>query len=516
MLTGVLNAIKSELARIEALDRDLFVITPEDEEKAGENIEAAAHLKEICDPLGANLALAASGLPRPRHFELFLRLLDPTLNRPLRERKVSCAFAEISSLPDKAVRAAESLLDLTSHTQHPDRPVETQSTAAFIAFQSAETLRKQPNEAGLDQAIEKYKEAVELDPGYAVAHAKLAQTYAHLYAVRRDPGALNLARANAEHALALEPGLVDGHLALALVLEQTGNEQGALDEFEKALALDPSNPTTLLWQSEVYVRLNRWEDAERTYKRVLTGRPNSWLTYNQLGYALHQQGKYQEAIQQFRAASLAAPRSSLPLSNLGGEYLQIGDFAAATESLKKSLVLEANDLAAVNTSLALRYQGKYDEALLFARKATELNPVDDTNWLELGECYSSLHRQSEAKSAYMRAAQEAERHLRTDASNGPSWMLLALYRVKSDSPQTAGSLIQRAESLGARDVDSQVYKARILELLGKRDEALATLAICFQRGATALQVAPFPDMQALRKDPRYLKMAQSPPTTEVN
>ena len=92
-------------------------------------------------------------------------------------------------------------------------------------------------------------------------------------------------------------------------------------------------------------------------------------------------------------------------------------------------------------------------------------------------------------------------------------MLLALYHVKSGKPQDALSLVKKADSLGAGDMDSQLFKVRILELLGKRDEALATLAVCFQRGATALQIAPFPDLESLRKDPRYLKMAQATPVT---
>ena len=46
------------------------------------------------------------------------------------------------------------------------------------------------------------------------------------------------------------------------------------------------------------------------------------------------------------------------------------------------------------------------------------------------------NHQADAKSAYLRAAQEAERHLVTDPSDGQSWMLLALYQVKSGSPRT--------------------------------------------------------------------------------
>jgi tetratricopeptide (TPR) repeat protein len=125
------------------------------------------------------------------------------------------------------------------------------------------------------------------------------------------------------------------------------------------------------------------------------------------------------------------------LSNLGGEYLQIGDFANATASFKKSSALDPDsDEAAANTSLALRYQGKYEEAVPFALRAVELNGVD-SNWLELGDCYSSLrNRQSEAKNAYLKAANAVERHLQTDATDGPSWMLLALYQVKLGSQQS--------------------------------------------------------------------------------
>jgi tetratricopeptide (TPR) repeat protein len=198
------------------------------------------------------------------------------------------------------------------------------------------------------------------------------------------------------------------------------------------------------------------------------------------------------------------------LINLGQEYLQTGEFVEGTKALRQTLARDPNsDAAAAFLSFALRCQGKYAEALSFARKAVELNPALDTHWLELGDSYACLrNRQSEAKNAYLRAAKEAERHLLTDAADAASWMLLALYKVKSGSPQDSPPLIERAESLGAHDMDSQLYKARILELLGKREEALTTFEACFRRGASDLQVAPFPDLQSLRRDPRYTQIVQ--------
>jgi eukaryotic-like serine/threonine-protein kinase len=188
MLTSVLSAIKSELTRFETLDRDLFVISPED---ASLSVVGMTHLKEVCDPLGANLVLAASGVPGAKHFHLFLRLLDPISGQPLREKKLTCALAQITSLPGKAVQAAASLLELNSYLQTDDQAAPgTRSVAAFTAFQSAESFMNQPNDAGLDAAIEEYKEAVQLDSRYAIAHAKLAQAYGHFSVVRRSPAAL--------------------------------------------------------------------------------------------------------------------------------------------------------------------------------------------------------------------------------------------------------------------------------------------------------------------------------------
>ena len=509
MLTGALSAIKSELARLEAFDRNLFVISPDD---VSQDLTGAAHLKDVCDPLGANLALAASGGSKAGLFGLDLRLLDPITGHPIREKRLTCAATEITSLPGKAAQAAASLLNLNHYLKRSERTEPgTQSTKAFTAFQAAETLMKRPNEAGLDAAIEKYKEAVDLDPHYAIAHAKLAMAYSRLYGVRLNPGFLDLARGNSARALALDPTLVEGHLALALILQQTGNEQGALDEAARALKYDPSNPQVSLRQAEIYKALERWSYAEQAYRRVLSERPNDWVTYNELGVLYHGQGRFQDAVRAFRDASSAAPASAMPLSNLGVEYLHTGDFAAATETLKKSLALAPDyDLTLTFLSLSLRCQGKYEEALTYAQRAVKVNPGDDTNWQELGDCYASLSsRQSDARSAYVQAAMEVERQLQVNKTSGPGWMLLALYHVKSGAPADALALVQKAESLGAGDMESQLSKVRILELMGKRDEALATVKPCFDKGANDIQIALFPDMQALRKDPRYRQIVES-------
>jgi tetratricopeptide (TPR) repeat protein len=508
VVTGVLAAIRNLLTRAEAFDRDLFAISPED---VGSDVPEIKQLREVCDALGANLVLAASGAAKSDHVELYLKLLNPLSGEPLREKRLNCTLDRITSLPQRASEATSVLFDLGRNVQRGGgADPGTQSPAAFTAYQSAEALMKEPNDAALDAAIVQYKKAVELDSHYALAHANLALAYCRLAAVGHDGGALDLARGNSQLSITLNPNLPEGYLAMASVLEQTGKEEDALKEISKALAIDPSDPRTLVRQAQIYSRLNRWVEAEQTFRRVLDERPNLWLAYNELGVTLTRQGKYSEALESFRAACSAAPGNALAFNNVGDAYLQLGKFAEAGTFFKKSFNLKPNALAAANISSTLRAQGKASEGLPFALKAVELDPGDDWNWMELADCYSSLPgRQKAAREAYNRAAMEAGHHLLTNPADGPAWMQLTLYNVKLGGQNDPLPVIKKAEALGANDVESQLCKVRILEVLGRRDDALATIKSCFERGATDAQVSSVSDLRSLQRDPRYRNLVHS-------
>jgi eukaryotic-like serine/threonine-protein kinase len=500
VLMGLIDSISSELARAEAYDHNLFLIPD-----FSSDVATPAQLDEVRESLGANLVLAASGVRSSKDLHVSLQVLPPASSRALRTKHIRVGEDEQLSLAQKAVRAAADLLDIR-HYEPGDKRVAagTRNPEAYAAFQSAESLRKQSNDTGLEPAIEKYKEAIDLDSHYSLAIANLALSYCKLAFVKHDPAAIALARANAETALALDPTLVPAHMARASAFVQTGDPQAAMGEVKKALALDPANTQTVAWQAQLYTRLNRWHDAEECYHRVLLQRPNYWFAHNELGIVLNAQGKYSQAESEFRAASLTNPKFALALSNIGSVCLQLGRAPEAIAKLQQSLALRPTGLASSNLSAALRSQGKLLPALGVARKATELDPGDSTTWLELGDCSSMVRgHDAEAKRAYREAAEVQREQLNTDATDGPGWILLALYEAKTGAKEDARAHLQIADSLPSGDLDSQMTKARTLEILDNRDEALATLAQCFKRGATPVQIELAPDMASLKRDPRY-------------
>ena len=513
LLVNLIDSISSELARAEAYDHNLFLIP-----HFSTDVNTPGQLNEVRESLGANLVLAASGLSSPKDVLVSLEVLEPPESRPLRAKHIRVNEGENLSLGQKAVRAAAELLDIR-HYEPSDKRISagTNNLEAYEAFQAAEALRKQPNDAGLEPAIEKYKQAVELDRRYALATAKLAVAYCHLADVKHDPAAIALARANAETALTIDPDLVPARMALAGALEQTGDMTSALQEMKRALAADPANTQTLTWLGDSYVRLNRWQSAEESFRRALQLRPNNWIAHTELGLLLYKQGKYLQALSEFRTAALASPKDALTQSNVGFMYLVLGHIPEALEKLKVSLSLKRTALASYMMSAALRSTRDALSALPFAREATALDAGNSNVWLELGDCESMIHRhEDQARRAYAEAAQVQREALETNSADGPGWILLGLCEAKIGAIEDARTHLSEGDLLPSDDIDTQMCKARLFETLGQRDAALTTLASCLRRGATTVQVDLMPEMKELQADPRYreiLRTLQVPRTT---
>ncbi len=506
VISDVIDVIGRELSRVEAFDRDLLVIS----ESASSQMESPAELSSIRDSFGANLVLAASGRVEAEHLYLTLQVLDTSLKRPLRERLLRVASDDQTSLSARAVQASADLLGIQQYRQDKDLAGRgTDRPDAYAAFLAGESLRKKNTAAALEEAFPHYKEALTLDPHYTLAMASLARAYLRSYGLHADPAALVLARENCEAALALNPSLVDAHQVLARVYEFLGDRQTASRELKTALALDPGDPNTLLSQARLFEESGQFDEAISRYTRVLRLRPNYWLAHQELGIVLYNSGNLSQALIELRAASLAAPKNSLAANNIGSLLLQEGKLTEAEKYLERSLSLEENDLAAANLATLYRLRSRLPEALAYARKAVSLNPQEPHYLLELADTLSASYLREQSLTVYKEAVERCSEELHTEVANGPLWMLLALLRVKAGDGTASAALIAKAEQFSASDLDSQLLKVRVLELLGHRSEALDVLSRVLDRGATIFQAQTLPDLDSLRSDPRYRGLIES-------
>ncbi|HEY0795440.1 MAG TPA: protein kinase [Acidisarcina sp.] len=503
ILPTILNSIQSRLARAEAYVKDLLIISSSD--LAGK-MDSPASPAAAMSVLGANLVLAASLRSDSSGTILVLQILDAATQRLIRKVAVTGSRDDKASLPDKASTAAAALLELPQRDvqQGGSDGLEGISTAAFVAFSQAEQAADQPNNAGLDAAIQKYVECLNLEPHFHLGYAKLSITYIHKYHWDPDPGLLDLARENSEKAQNGKATSTTALLSRALVYLYSGETDQAMTYFPKALKADPGNPDVLLYRAQAFQDLNRWADAEKAYREILDLRPNYWMANNELGFMLWKQAKYKEAAQAFDRAAMVAPSVALPLANLGTMYMEMGKHDQAIDALQQSIKRSPNADAYRNLGDMTWSDGNYKGALEYYRQSAALDPKFHLTWRDIADCYAILGQPSLVLPSYAKAASLLSDELAANPRNSSDWMTLAFYHAKLGASTAALDDIRNAEHRGASDVESQFMKVQALALLGKKEEATKLLLICMDRGLSPVEVDLAIDLKDIRNDPRYL------------
>jgi tetratricopeptide (TPR) repeat protein len=509
LLKSALDGI-ARLGRAEADVKNLLIVSPND-------VTGQLPLKapaDVVSALGANLVLAASLRSSESQYALTLRVLDAATSKELREGVVTINASELGLLPDRASAASAALLDIPVGTGQLTDELEQSHVkpAVFQLFSEAEELIAQPNDAGLDQGIEKYQKVLEKDSTFALAYARLSMAYTKKYTRSNDPAVLSLAQKNADLALKLNPDSAKATLSRALVDLYSGNTQNALDGLSRARQLDPGSPQIQMYKALAFRFLDRRTEEEAAYREIISRRPNYWPAYNELGSVLHRHGRDQQAAEAFAEAAAIAPRAALPLTNLGAIDLLLGRKAEAEEAFHKSLERMPTELANLQLGNLAFAENDYRKALDYYEKARELGPRNDITWRNIGDCYAMLGDSAKVAESYAKAADLLTASLRTNPLRGSAWMTLAFYQAKVGRRADAEMAVEQAESRGASDVQSQFKKAQVLALLGRKDEALRVVLECRARGLSETEVELALDLAAVRADPRYRSQSFKDPS----
>ena len=138
-------------------------------------------------------------------------------------------------------------------------------------------LKALPLEQGPDTLLEDYRRAVdfyaraiELDPNFALARAHLASTCAEIFHFHEPLDSWkNRARAEAEAAARLQPGLGETHFALGQCAYWFDQDYPrAVTEFGIAQHDSPNNSNVGGYVAAIRRRQGHWEEALATYNRV--------------------------------------------------------------------------------------------------------------------------------------------------------------------------------------------------------------------------------------------------------
>ena len=231
--------------------------------------------------------------------------------------------------------------------------------------------RKAPGDE--EKAMEYYQRALDIDPGYAPAWAGLSPVYlAQIDGVRIpefvglsevQKAGLEKAREAAEMALSLDPDLSDAHVRLGLVHMYDHDREAALEEYEKALALEPNNPLALAVMASIWVE-GRLDEAINWYRKAAIVDPLTTTWPNNMATLLIKAGRLDEAEEALRTALDLSPDSFHAPRNLAIVFFLRGQLDEALE-LIQSLPESAQDMLLLTIIYhAMGRQDESDEALM--------------------------------------------------------------------------------------------------------------------------------------------------------
>lgn len=225
----------------------------------------------IAQQLGVNAVLEGGVRRQGNRMRLTVQLFDTQTQRPIWaevfERRVDDLLDVQASLAREVAEALQARLT----------PDELGALAARDgsgpAYETLLRARQAARAAAGDPsaATALYEEAIRLEPGYALAHAELAQLHLRSYwfAEDRRPERLALALAAAETARRLDPQLPQTQLALGTYqLYGRRDFVAALAHFERAVNAMPNSAEGLAALAAVQRRMGRWQDAAANFARA--------------------------------------------------------------------------------------------------------------------------------------------------------------------------------------------------------------------------------------------------------
>jgi serine/threonine protein kinase/Tfp pilus assembly protein PilF len=193
------------------------------------------------------------------------------------------------------------------------------------------------------KAIAYFKQALDEDPDYAKAYAGLAISYV----LMPDYGFPTKeyypkAKEAATRALEIDPSLAEAHTVMANLSEIYYDWAKAESGFKRAIELDPGYPTVRHWYSQMLCALGRLDEGLAEARRAAELDPLSLIINTNLGRVLFCLRQYDQAIDQFNKVIELDPNFPWSYYFLGIVLEQQGKLNEAMEEYQKAKRLAAD------------------------------------------------------------------------------------------------------------------------------------------------------------------------------
>ena len=367
------------------------------------------------------------------------------------DRKLTDLFSVESEI---AKRIAESLqAKLTGREEQVLAVKPTNNPAAYDAYLRGLAFEARGNYAystSLDlayKATDSYERAVQLDPNFALAWARLSRADADIYFDQRDP--------------------------------TPGRRDAVKRALENAQRLQPNSPETLLALGYYQYRVLRdYGSAKTTLGRVSKTLPGSSEVPRVLGSIARREGYWDESVAYFEQALTLDPRNVELLMRAAWTYSMCRRFSTALNLYDRALDITPGDRGVMAAKASIyQAEGNLQEAARFLSEVNEQTPSGDSFLIKIAQLRLERNYDEAIRLLQARLAQP-----RFD-SEGDNKAVLALMQrlggdmagVKVTAEQVRNTLEQRyRDQQGDPFLAATLSRAlsRAYAVMGDKDSAL--------------------------------------------
>jgi TolB-like protein/Flp pilus assembly protein TadD len=337
-------------------------------------------IREIGRKLQVSTILEGSIRKAGKRLRLNAQLVGTSDSSQLWAERYDRELEDVFAIQDEIAASIVAALRvvLTDDEKKAIEQVPTSNIDAYEYYLRGRQFFHQHRRRSHEFARQLFERAIELDPGYALAHCGVSDCCSFLYQYF-DASAENLRKADSasRRALELAPHLAESHASRGLAVSLTGQFDEAEKEFQEAMRLDPKSFEAAYFFARSCIAQGKAEEAVKWFERAIAVRPDDFAALIILAGAYMELGRAEDVTRAMRRAYDAA-RKHLELNPDNPRALYMG--AAALVQL-----------------------GELDKALDWTRRAEAMEPDDPSVLYNVACDYAQLAMPAEAISALTRA-----------------------------------------------------------------------------------------------------------------
>jgi len=334
-------------------------------------------VKQIGREQGVRYVLEGSVQQSGDRLRITAQLIDATTGHHLFSERYDRDLKELFAIQDEITMKILTNMRVTLTEGEAARVMAkgTKNLEAYLKVMQATQLRiAYANKESMGRSRQLAEEAIALDPGYALAYGCAAVTLANevgLGAYKNPKEALKRATKLAEKGIALDDSLAYPHSALSWLWIMNRDYDKGVAEAERAVALEPGSGFAYVQLGSNLHFAGRYEEAIPVLKNALRLMPiPTTVPLQNLGRCYQMLGRYEESIATLKQLIQLEPGAIPGHRSLAAAYMLAGKEVEARAEALEVLRIDPNfSLERWAKFLPLKNQADIDREVDALRKA---------------------------------------------------------------------------------------------------------------------------------------------------